>query len=131
MVVVDTHSEGEDITKYGYPENVGGVYTIKGFQVGSRDGGLSTSALKLYRGAPRISTNADERISEYQQELKRITYLLSQEESKLSDISTELNHLHRQQSQNRADIINLNRELGKKKNETTRLIEQLHVRISF
>ncbi|KAI9009802.1 P-loop containing nucleoside triphosphate hydrolase protein [Gaertneriomyces semiglobifer] len=55
MVLVKTRREGDELTRGGYPRNVGGVYTMDCFVMGSRSGGLSTSTMSVYRGAPRIS----------------------------------------------------------------------------
>ena len=54
-VLVRDQDEGDSLTRNSYPKNVSNVYSPDCFIIGSRHGGLSTTALNRYRGPPRIS----------------------------------------------------------------------------
>ena len=54
-VLVDNYEQGEALTRNSWPRNVRAVYTPDCFSVGSRNGGLSMTAMRQFRGASRIT----------------------------------------------------------------------------
>jgi chromosome segregation ATPase len=99
-VLVDTHSEGDRMSRNGLPPNVMGIYTIDCFQIGSRSGGLQTSAMRLYQGLPRLAKDIQSTLQEYQNNLKekeRILFdcgkLLDKCKSDDSELRNDLNQL--------------------------------------
>jgi hypothetical protein len=58
-VLVSDASEGDDLVRGGYPDKVSAIYTPDCFQIGSKFGGLSTIAINVYKGSPRLTADLD------------------------------------------------------------------------
>ncbi|KAJ2999294.1 Structural maintenance of chromosomes protein 6 [Globomyces sp. JEL0801] len=93
VVLVDSHADGDDIAARGYPENVVAVFSSDCYQFGSRNGGLSSDPMTMYRGSPRLThdfsviINEQKEVVELQKAaVQKLRYQLDQVHSKLGDI---------------------------------------------
>ncbi|RKP07454.1 hypothetical protein THASP1DRAFT_17035 [Thamnocephalis sphaerospora] len=125
IVLIEQREEAERQMANGYPRNVAGCYTARGFGIGTRSGGMATMALREYTGPPRLSVDVERKLREYKQQQQQYQVQHQRHQKECARLNAELQHCRDERQEEKVGTGAAQREINNGYNRIDQLKDMI------